>query len=107
MTITIEDLEKIDIRIGTVLNAEKVENADKLLKLTVDFGEETRTILTAMALQYEPEHFIGKQLPFILNLEPRKIKGIESCGMILAAEGTEGYVLLAPEKEIPNGSKIF
>lgn len=106
-TITIDDLQKLDIRVGTIVHAEKVENADKLLKLTIDFGEETRTILTAMAMHYSPEHFVGKQMPFIMNLEPRKIRGIESQGMILAADTEEGPALLHPERKIPNGSKVI
>ena len=106
-TIPIDYLQKLDIRVGTIVHAEKVENADKLLKLTVAFGEETRTILTAMAMYYQPEHFVGKQMPFILNLEPRKIRGIESQGMILAADTEEGPALLHPERKIPDGSKVI
>ena len=103
---TIEDLHKLEIKIGNVIIAENVEHSDKLLKLTIDFGDETRTILTAMATYFSPEHFIGKQLPVITNLEPRTIRGIESQGMILAADTEDGPVLLIPEKDIPEGSKV-
>jgi methionine--tRNA ligase beta chain len=105
--ITIEDFKKVEMKIGKILTAEKVEGTDKLLKLEVDFGSEKRQILTAMAHFFSPEHFIGKSVPFIVNLEPRKIKGLESQGMILAADGPDGKpVLLMPEKEIPPGSQV-
>lgn len=100
------DWEKLEIRIGTVLECSKVENADKLLKLKIDFGNEEKQVLTAMAEHFEPEHFIGKQIPVLVNLEPRKIRGLESQGMILAADIEGKPVLLHPENEVPNGSKI-
>src|SRR3989344_2398875 len=81
----IEDLEKLDIRVGTILNAEKVEDSSKLIKLEVDFGElGKRTILTGMQMYFEPQDFIGMQTIFLLNLKPRRMMGIESQGMILA-----------------------
>ena len=104
---SIEDLQKIEIKVGRVTAAEKVEKSDKLIKLTVDFGSEERTILTAMAEYYSPEHFVNKELPFITNLEPRTIRGIQSQGMILASDTENGPVLLLPEKEIPEGSKVI
>ena len=105
--ISIDDFKKVEIKIGKILNAEKVEGADKLLKLEVDFGAEKRQILTAMAQFFQPEHFIDKSVPFIINLEPRKIRGLESQGMILAADDPDGKpVLLLPEKEMPPGSSV-
>ncbi len=101
-----EDWKKLEIRIGTIIEASKVENADKLIKLKVDFGSEQRQILTAMAEYFEPEHFMGKQLPFLVNLEPRMIRGEKSEGMILAGDIDGKPVLLLPEEEVPNGTKI-
>ena len=104
--IKFEDWTKLDIRIGKVVEAEKVENADKLLKLIVDFGSEKKQILTAMAEFFEPKHFLNKQIPVLINLEPRTIRGLESQGMILAAEVEGKPVLIHPEEDIPNGSKV-
>lgn len=104
---TIEDFEKIKIKVGTVLNAEKVPNSDKLIKLEVNFGSEKRIILTGLAESLSPDHFVGKQLPFVCNFEPRKLRGIESHGMLLAADDEKGIpVLLITEKEVPNGSEV-
>ncbi len=104
--INFEDFNKLDIRIGTVLEAEKVEGADKLLKLVIDLGEEKRTIIAGIAQDYNPEEIIGKQIPILINLEPKTIKGIESKGMILAVDIDDKATLLYPEKNIPNGSKV-
>lgn len=106
MNVIIDDFLKLDIRMGTIISAEKVENADKLLKLQVDFGEEKRQIVSGIAQWYTPEELIGKQCPFIINLEPRVIRGIESQGMILAAGVEDGAVLLHPDKAVPEGSII-
>lgn len=84
-TIKYDDFAKIDVRAGTVTHAENVAGSDKLLKLTVDFGElGTRQILTGMAKWYKPEDFVGMQTTFVLNLEPRKMMGLESQGMIFS-----------------------
>ena len=104
--INYDDFSKMDIRIGTILEAEKVEGADKLLKLKVDFGEEQRTIVAGIAETYKPATLIGKQLPVLTNLEPRVIRGIESQGMILAAVVDEKAVILKPAKKVPAGSKV-
>jgi len=104
--VNIDDFKKLDIRVGTVLRAEKVEGADKLLKIIFDFGEEEpRQIVTGMAEFYSPEDFVGKQMPAILNLKPVVLKGVESNGMILSA-GDGSPVFLLPEKEIANGSIV-
>jgi len=100
------DFEKIEIKMGRVTASEKVENADKLLKLTLDFGNETRTVLTAMAEFFSPEHFLGKTIPVLVNLEPRTIKGIESQGMILAAESDGRPALILPENDVLPGSPV-
>lgn len=104
--IKFEDFQKLDIRIGRILSAERVDGADKLLKLEVDLGEEKRQLVAGIAKFYEPENLIGKQIPVLVNLEPRVFKGIESQGMILAASSDGNCVLISPEKEVPAGSKV-
>lgn len=109
MNITIEDFTKLDIRIGKIISCERIENADKLLKLQVDFGSEIgkRQVLSGIAQFYTPEALVGKLCQFIINLEPRVLRGLESQGMILAADpGDNSAVLLHPDKAIPEGSKI-
>ncbi|MCS6818606.1 MAG: methionine--tRNA ligase, partial [Chitinophagales bacterium] len=105
--ISFEEFSKIDLRVGTVLAAERVEKADKLLKLTVDMGLETRTIVSGIAQFFSPESLIGKRVCVVANLAPRKIRGIESKGMILLAEKKDGSLsFVVPEEEVPNGSSI-
>ena len=103
---TFDDFAKLEIKIGKVLSAEKVEGADKLLKLQVDFTSEQRQIVSGIAEFYFPDDLVGKEFPFIVNLEPRIIIGVESQGMILAADVDGGAVLLNPDKEVPPGSKV-
>ena len=106
-TITYDDFIKLDIRVCTVEAAEKVEKADKLLKLTVNTGLDTRTIVSGIAEYYTPEELVGKQFCFILNLEPRKIRGIESNGMILSGQDPDGTLkLIAPQGKMANGSEV-
>lgn len=106
MNITIEDLKKLDIRIGKIVSAAPIEGSEKLLQLQVDFGEFKRQILSGIAKFYTPDELVGKECPFIVNLEPRSMMGLESQGMLLAA-GVDGKaVLLHPDKEIPEGAKI-
>jgi tryptophanyl-tRNA synthetase len=102
--ISFDHFSKIDVRIGTVVSAETVDNSDKLIKLQVDVGTETRQILTGMQAYYRPEDFVGKQVPILINLAPRTIAGEESQGMLLALEGENGPVFLTPEQPLPNGS---
>jgi methionyl-tRNA synthetase len=106
--ITFDDFGKIDLRVGTVLEAEKVEKADKLLKLKVDLGFEQRTIVSGIALHFTPSELIGQQVCVLANLAPRKIKGIESNGMLLLAENEDGSLkLMQPGNGIVSpGSKI-
>ena len=107
-TISYDDFAKLEIRIGAVLAAELIPDTDKLLKCTVDFGEfGTRTIVSGIALLRKPEEIIGKQLPYIVNLAPRMLRGVESQGMLLAASpGGEGLALLIPDVPVPNGTKL-
>ncbi|HMO78730.1 MAG TPA: hypothetical protein PJ997_01320 [Candidatus Paceibacterota bacterium] len=108
--IKIQDIEKIEIKIGQIKTAEKVENADKLLKLTVDFGDHQRQIVSGIAKYYpDPTILIGKKCPFFTNLEAREIRGLKSDGMILAAfdSVSESFSLLNVEDSISSGTKIF
>jgi methionyl-tRNA synthetase len=105
--ITIDDFAKIDLKVGTILSAEKVEKADKLLNLQIDLGFEKRTILSGIAKHFSPEEIIGKQVVVVANLAPRKMRGIESNGMILMAEDKEGKLhFVKPESVIENGSGV-
>jgi methionyl-tRNA synthetase len=105
--ITIDDFAKIDLKVGRILSAEKVEKADKLLKLEIDLGFEKRTILSGIAKHFSPEEIVGKQVVVVANLAPRKMRGIESNGMILMAEDKEGKLyFVKPESVIENGSEV-
>jgi methionyl-tRNA synthetase len=102
-----DDFSKIDIRTATILEAEKVPKTTKLLKLRIDTGIDIRVIVSGIAEYYEPEAIIGKQISIVANLEPRKIKGIESKGMILMAEDKDGkLVMVTPSEKVSNGSMI-
>ena len=104
--ISFEDFKKLEIRIGKIISAEKVENSNKLLKLQVDFGSEQRQILAGIAKFYEPEALVGKECPFAFNLAPKMMGEIESQGMILCPSDENGPVLLHPDKPVPPGSLI-
>ncbi|MBR4828371.1 MAG: methionine--tRNA ligase subunit beta, partial [Muribaculaceae bacterium] len=104
---TIDDFAKLDIRVGTVLDCEKVKKADKLLKFTIDDGMAGRTIISGIAKWYEPEDLVGKQVCFIANFPPRKLKGIESQGMILSAEDAGGrLVVIGPTGPVKPGCQV-
>lgn len=105
--IEFSDFEKLDIRVGTVLECLKVPKADKLLKFTIADGLENRTIVSGIAQHYAPEELVGKQVCFIANLAPRKLKGIESQGMILSAENFDGGLsVITTSKEVKPGSEV-
>jgi methionyl-tRNA synthetase len=102
-----DDFAKLDLRIGTILSAEKVAKADKLLKLEVDLGFEKRTIVSGIALHFKPEDLVGRQVVVVANLAPRKLKGIESNGMILSAEDANGKLhLINPEDLVNPGAGV-
>ena len=103
-TISFDDFKKLEIRIGKILAAEPLPDSNKLLKLQVDFGTEQRQILAGIAKFYTPEQLIGKSCPFAFNLAPKMMGEIESQGMMLCADSTNGPVILHPDKEIPPGS---
>lgn len=105
--ISFDDFMKLDIRVGKIEAAEKVKKADKLLKLAVNLGSETRTIVSGIAQHFEPEAIIGKQVSVLCNLEPRKIRGVESQGMILMAEDARGKLeFINPDKDFETGAEI-
>lgn len=121
--INFDDWSKLDIRVGTILSAEIVPNTDKLLQLRVDFGEiassdndeeptnvvpknDIRQIVSGIANHFKPEELIGLQCPFIINLEPRMIKGVESNGMILAVGTDKEFSLLHPSSSVTPGSSL-
>lgn len=103
---TIDEFKNVDLRVGEVVSAERVEGSDKLLKLKINIGEE-RQILSGIGKVYAPEFLVGKKVVIIANLEPRMLMGHESQGMLLAAHGAdESPVLLLPEGDVAPGSKI-
>ena len=105
--VTFDDFTKIDIRVGTILEAEKVPKTDKLLKLKIDTGIDIRTVVSGIAEHYDPTKIIGQQVNILVNLAPRNIKGIESKGMILMAEDSNGkLVFTAPIDKMENGGEI-
>jgi len=105
--INYDQFSQMDIRIGNVISAEKVEKADKLLRLIIDIGEaEPRQVVAGIAASYTPEDMIGKNMVLLTNLEPRKIRGIESRGMILAATKDGKPIILSPEQVVPAGTKV-
>lgn len=112
--VSFADFQKLDIRIGLIKAAERVADTDKLLKLLVDFGPPSpgsgelsqRTIVSGIAQNYTPESLVGKLAPFVVNLEPRVIKGIESQGMILAAAPDDRAVILKPHKKVAPGTQV-
>ena len=105
--ISFDDFQKLDIRISTILEAEKVAKTKKLLKLTVDTGIDKRVIVSGIAEYFTPEELVGQQVLVLVNLAPRELKGIESRGMILMGEDATGrYVLLKPGMPVHNGAIV-
>lgn len=105
--ISYDDFAKLDIRIGTVIAAELVPDTDKLIKCTIDFGDMgLRTIVSGIAQWKKSDELVGRQLPYIVNLVPRILRGVESQGMLLAASDEVGVALINPERSVPNGTKL-
>jgi methionyl-tRNA synthetase len=104
--ISIDDLAKITVQVGTVKAAERVPETDKLIKCTVDFGEPEgpRTIVSGVAMYSEPEALVGRQLAYVTNLAPRMIKGIESNGMLFAVGSGDTFAFLTPDRPVPPGT---
>jgi len=102
------EFQRLDIRIGRVISAERIEGAAKLLKLMVDFGEFKKQSVAGLGHIYQPSDFIGKEFAFVVNLKPKKIRGVTSECMLLAAVVNENDVVpLVPQKEVPAGCKVF
>ena len=105
--ISFEEFSKVDLRVATVLSAERIEGTDKLLKLSIDIGEGPRTLAAGIAKQYAPDALVGRQIILVANLAPRTLRGVTSQGMLLAAEAEDGApVLLMPDKGVKMGSKV-
>ena len=105
--ITIDDFAKLDLRVATILAAEAVEGTDKLVKLTVDAGDpESRTIVAGIREFFQPDLLVGMQITIVANLAPRKMRGIESHGMLLAAKDLSGMALVRPNYNITPGTKV-
>lgn len=104
--ISFEEFQKIDLRVGKVIEAENVEGSEKLLKLKIDLGREIRQIVAGIAQFYKPEDLIGKEIIVVANLEPKVLRGLESQGMLLAAEANGKISLLIPDQKVPPGAKI-
>lgn len=111
--INYDDFAKVELAVATILSAERIPNSEKLLKLEVDLGNqsadeasEKRQIIAGIGKSYEPENLVNKQIVIIKNLEPRSLVGLESQGMLLAADSPEGPIILAPNSPVPPGSKI-
>ena len=104
--INFEDFQKMDLRIAKIINAEKVKDAEKLVKLEIDLGQEKKQLVAGISQFYSPEELVGREIVVVANLEPRTIKGIESQGMLLAADDEGKPILLMPDKDVPPGTKI-
>jgi len=104
----VEDFWKFDLKVGHVIDAERLPRTRKLIRLEVDFGKERRTIVAGIGDQFTPDMLIGKKYVFVLNIKPRKFAGVESKGMILAAEDEKGKLyLITAEGDAPSGSKVY
>ena len=105
--ITIEDFAKVELRVGRIESAERIQGADKLLKIMVNIGDEVRQVLAGIALAYAPENLVGRKVVVVTNLAPRKMRGLESNGMLLAASTADGNpVLCTFAEDIAIGSKV-
>ena len=104
--ITYDDFMKVELRVATVKAAEEIPKSSKLVKLTVDLGDEQRTIVAGIRKSYAPDQLVGRQVVIVANLQPAKLMGVESQGMVLAASQNGDAVLLHPEHEVPAGTRV-
>jgi methionine--tRNA ligase beta chain len=104
--ITIDEFNKVDLRIAEVLEAKPVAGADKLLELQIKIGETTRTLVAGIAQQYAPGTLVGRKIVVVANLKPRRVRGVESQGMLLAASDGDRPILLAPDRDVPSGARV-
>ncbi len=104
--INFKDFQKLDLRVAKIIEAEKVTGSDKLLRLEIDLGQEKRQIVAGLGRFYQPGNLVDREIVVIVNLEPRKIFGLESKGMLLAADDEGRPILLGPDQEVPAGTRI-
>ena len=104
--ITYDDFMKVELRVATIKAAEDIPKSSKLVKLTVDLGDEQRTIVAGIRKSYAPDQLVGRQVVIVANLQPAKLMGVESQGMVLAASQDGDAVLLHPEHEVPAGTRV-
>ena len=104
--ITYDDFMKVELRVATIKAAEEIPKSSKLVKLTVDLGDEQRTIVAGIRKSYAPEQLVGRQVVVVANLQPAKLMGVESQGMVLAVSQNGDAVLLHPEHEVPPGTRV-
>lgn len=107
--ISFAEWQKLDLRVGKIIEAEPVEGADKLLKLTVRIGTEQKILVAGIAEHYAPDEVLGKKIVVLTNLEPKAVRGVQSEGMLLAAvtEGEETVSLVTVDEDVPEGTKVF
>ena len=105
-TISMNEFAKLDVRIGRIVTAEKIQGSKKLIKLDVDVGDETRQLVAGIAEEYTPEELIGKFVPILVNMKPATLMGVESRGMILAVDVEGKPILLQPDQDVPAGSRV-
>ncbi len=105
---TIDQFQQIELRVATVIAAERIEGADRILKLQIELGTEQRQLVAGIAKFYSPDELVGKQIVVVANLEPAVIRGVESKGMLLAASSEDGtqLAIVTPQKPIPNGGRV-
>ena len=104
--ITIDEFRKLDIRVGEITAAERVQGTDKLVRVTVDIGDEVRTVVAGIATHYQPADLVGRRIVVLANLKPRQVRGVESRGMMLAATWGNDVAILTVDRSAPKGSKI-
>jgi methionyl-tRNA synthetase len=105
--LTIDEFQRLELRVATILSAQPHPNADRLLVLTVDLGNEQRQLVAGIRAHYAPETLVGKQIVVVVNLEPAMLRGVESQGMLLAASDAEGRLaIVTPEKPVANGATV-
>jgi methionyl-tRNA synthetase len=104
--ITINDFMNVDLRVAKVLSAERVEGTDKLMKLQIDLGSEQRQLVAGIAQVYEPDALVGKQIVVVANLKPARLRGVESQGMLLAADAAGRPIIATFEEQVPLGTRV-
>ena len=104
--IDFDDFKKVELKIGRIVSAEELEGSEKLLRLKVDLGEDTRQIIAGIKTTYAPGELIGREIAVVVNLKPKTILGLESQGMLLAASSAEGPVLLGPDRPVDPGAEV-